>query len=58
MYCFASGCIEPLSTLEPPSFADQGFSNADWVVLDTVNHAQMGQPMRRLKERVLFAEHR
>ncbi len=54
---FSPGHIEPMSNLEP-SFTDQGFSNTEWVVLDTVSHVQMGQPLRRLKEMVLFAEYR
>ena len=38
---------------------DEDFSSpADWVVLDATDHAQLGLPNKRLKERVLLAEYR
>lgn len=33
-------------------------SPSDWVVLDATDHAQLGLPSKRLKERVLLAEYR
>ena len=38
---------------------DDDFSTPpDWVVLDATDHAQLGLPNKRLKERVLLAEYR
>ena len=40
------------------SVADELSSPSDWVVLDATDHAQLGLPTKRLKERVLLAEYR
>lgn len=56
------GQIEPLSG-NRSSYVDV-FSAADengrggWVVLDAVDHSQLGNPLRRMREKVMFAEYR
>ena len=59
---FLTGQIEPLSGLESGLSGQYregwGCGSREWKVLDSVNHSQMGQPLRRMREKVLFAEYR
>ena len=47
------------STSPPEGSDDEGAAeDEEWVVLDMVEGRQLGQPMRRLRERVFLAEYR
>ena len=50
--------ILPVISASRLSLAGELNSPSDWVVLDATDHAQLGLPNRRLKERVLLAEYR
>ena len=50
--------ILPVISASRLSLAGELSSPSDWVVLDATDHAQLGLPNRRLKERVLLAEYR
>lgn len=58
---FIAGLMDPILPVISASrlsVADELSSPSDWVVLDATDHAQLGLPNRRLKERVLLAEYR
>ena len=50
--------ILPVISASRFSVDDDLSSSSDWVVLDATDHSQLGQPNKRLKERVLLAEYR
>lgn len=50
--------ILPVTSASRLSVDDERSTRLDWVVLDATDHAQLGLPNKRLKERVLLAEYR
>ena len=47
-----------VNTPSLPDGDDDDWPAEEWVVMDTVKSDQLGQPMRRLRERVCLAEYR